>query len=52
MCYILEEFGSDAKIKNKDGLSSIDVCYVDRDQSMINYFKGLNKYTKVFLDVY
>lgn len=52
MCYLLEEFGADARFKNKDGLSSIDVCYTDKDSTMINYFKSLNKYTSVFLEVY
>lgn len=31
MCNLLEEFESDARIKNKDGLSSIDICYTDSD---------------------
>lgn len=31
MCYLLEEFGADARIKNKDGLSSIDICITDKD---------------------
>ncbi|EAR83156.1 ankyrin domain protein (macronuclear) [Tetrahymena thermophila SB210] len=52
MCYILDDYGSDARIKNKDGLNCIDLCFVDRDQTMVNYFKGLNKYSKVFLETY
>lgn len=52
LCRALEEHGCDARIKNKDGLSSIDICYGDKDQTMINYFKSLNKYAQVFNNLY
>lgn len=40
MIKILAEFYCDAGILNKDKLSPIDLCYSDRDISLINFFRS------------
>lgn len=40
MLRLLGEFKADAGILNKDKLSPLDLCYSDRDISMINYFRS------------
>ncbi|EGR31618.1 hypothetical protein IMG5_106000 [Ichthyophthirius multifiliis] len=52
MIGLLEEFGGNALIKNDDGLSCIDVCYIDKDIRIINYYKTLNKYSQHFMNLY
>ncbi len=48
MIKALVEFNADAGILNKDQMNSIDLCYSDRDISLINFFRTQPQYIKLF----
>lgn len=48
MIKTLVEFNADASIVNKDSMNTIDLCYSDRDISLINFFRSQTQYIKLF----
>ncbi len=40
MCRILVEGKANPRIKNNDSLNAIDLCYTEKDKSLLGFFKS------------
>ena len=48
MVKILVEGKANPRIKNKDALNAIDLCYTEKDKSLLHYFRSQPQFNDIF----
>ena len=48
MCKLLINYKANPKIKNNDSLNPVDLCFTEKDKSLLNYFRSISTLNDMF----